>query len=178
MKHFRLIIYIIVFLLIIMIGLFFEKNKDSSCNLIVNDWWIYRNIKAWLITREGKKIKFYDSQYDWLLDISKLKTLFQSSNTYNKWDYECFYSDNYYIYWLIWDVLVPLFSWFDSNTIRVLTGCWETINGEKYIKTCALWGCFFDKDNIYYPANEIGKYFIGSWDNISNISDVNIFTDC
>lgn len=57
----------------------------------------------------------------------------------------CYYKDKNYTYWLVADYLLPLFSWFDYDSLKIITWYNETPT----LETCIWWGCFEDENNIY-----------------------------
>lgn len=77
------------------------------------------------------------------VDVDSFVFIYNDNSLYS--NILCYYKDKNYVYWLVSDYLLPLFSWFDYESLEVL----KWYNNTPTEETCILWGCFKDKHYIY-----------------------------
>ncbi len=137
-----------------------EWAQEPSCILVEKNGKIFSTLpfQGSLNKKVWNEITLYDLQYTPSLVASDLEVLFFNKEAHHQGDFICFYKDKNYVYGLISDILVPLFSWFDSKSLQILTGCGHYRDGKEFVGTCAFGGCFQDKNTIFYPGDEVWTY--------------------
>lgn len=136
------------------------SDKAPSCILVEKNGKIFSTLpfQDGLNKKARNEITLYTLQYAPSLVVSELEILFFNKEAHHQGDFICFYKDKNYVYGLISDILVPLFSWFDSKSLQILTGCGHYRDGKEFVATCAFGGCFQDKNTIFYPGDEVWTY--------------------
>lgn len=178
-KNYGLLCVVIVILWVYSIGklVFQWWPKEPSCRLIEKNGKLFTTLPLTgnLENKARNEITIYDLQYSPLIDASKLEILFLNKEAHRQEDFVCFYKDENYVYGLLGDVLVPLFSGFDNDSLQILTGCRHYVDDKEFVWTCALGWCFQDKNTVFYPGDEVGTYLQGTGIQLSGLI---IFDEC
>lgn len=83
------------------------------------------------------------------IDIDSLQVVFYDEGAFSR--HTCYYKDKNYLYWeSLQDDRILLFSWFDYESIEIITGIIHLPEKENILTTCPMGGCFKDKDASYY----------------------------